>query len=99
MAKIYSPNKGYTGVSASVAFSKGVGETDDEHLIEWFKQQGYTVTEATEEKPDNDKKGTEEKPIDDMTVDELKAYAEGKEIDLSGLTKKEDILNKVKAGK
>lgn len=45
MAKIYSPNKSYTGVSASVAFSKGVGETEDEHLKDWFKDHGYTIKE------------------------------------------------------
>lgn len=88
MAKIYSPNKSYTGVSASVAFAKGVGETEDKHLIEWFKEHGYTVDETEPEKP-----------VEEMTVDELKAYAEGKSIDLNGLTKKEDILNKIKAGK
>lgn len=93
MAKILSPNKSYTGVSASVAFAKGVGETEDTHLIEWFKNHGYTVEEMSVEKTEP------EKPVDDMTVDELKAYAEGKGIDLTGFTKKDDILNKVKAGK
>lgn len=99
MAKICSPNKSYTGISASVAFSKGIGETEDKHLIEWFKAHGYTVEEVKEteqtEEPDN----SGEKSIDEMTVDELKAYAEGKGIDLTGLTKKDDVLNKIKAGK
>jgi hypothetical protein len=36
--------------------------------------------------------------LDNMKVDELKAYAEGKGIDISGLTKKEDILAKLKGG-
>lgn len=96
MAKICSPNKSYTGVSASVAFSKGIGETEDKHLIEWFKEHGYTI-EETEQNQQSDNTG--EKPIDEMTVDELKAYAEGKGIDLTGLTKKDDILNKIKVGK
>lgn len=43
--KIYSPNKEYTGISASVPFCNGTGETDDPHLIEWFKEHGYTVEE------------------------------------------------------
>lgn len=43
--KIYSPNKDYTGVSASVPFCGGVGETEDPHLIEWFKDHGYKVVE------------------------------------------------------
>lgn len=32
--KVYSPNKEYTGISATVPFCGGVGETDDPHLID-----------------------------------------------------------------
>lgn len=46
--KIYSPNKEYTGISASVPFCNGTGETDDPHLIEWFKEHEYTVEEPME---------------------------------------------------
>lgn len=49
MAKILAPNKSYTGMSASVAFCNGVGETDDKHLIDWFKKHGYEVVEEKEE--------------------------------------------------
>lgn len=52
MAKILSPVKNYTGVSASVPFCNGIGYTEDEYLIGWFKEHGYeVVTEepATEE--------------------------------------------------
>lgn len=45
MAQIKAPNKDYTGESASVTFVKGVGETSDAYLIEWFKEHGYTVIE------------------------------------------------------
>lgn len=53
MAQIIAPNKDYTGESASVTFVKGVGETSDAYLIEWFKEHGYTVIddEATEVPP------------------------------------------------
>lgn len=44
--KIYSPNKEYTGISASVPFCGGVGETDDPYLIEWFRSHGYTLEKA-----------------------------------------------------
>lgn len=44
--KIYSPNKEYTGVSASVPFCNGVGETNDPHLIQWFKDHGYKVEDS-----------------------------------------------------
>lgn len=51
--KIKSPNKDYTGVSASVPFCNGVGETEDPYLIQWFKDHGYEVEETPEkaEKP------------------------------------------------
>ncbi|MFT8313180.1 MAG: hypothetical protein ABF633_02875 [Clostridium sp.] len=86
MFKISSPNKDYTGVSASVAFSNGVGLTGRKELIPWFKDHKYEVEEIKDDV----------KSVDDMTVDELKAYAEGKGIELTGLTKKDDILKKIK---
>lgn len=54
MAQIIAPNKDYTGESASVTFIKGVGETSDAYLIEWFKEHGYTVIddEAAEVPPE-----------------------------------------------
>lgn len=53
--KIYSPNKEYTGVSASVSFCNGKGETDDPRLIQWFKDHGYDV-EYAEENPETEEK-------------------------------------------
>ena len=44
--KDFSPLKEYTGISASVPFCNGVGETDDPHLIEWFKDHGYEIEET-----------------------------------------------------
>lgn len=83
MAKIYAPNKEYNGVTASVAFANGVGETEKPELVSWFQEHGYKVVEP-------------EKSPDDMTVPELKAYADGKGIDIGDATKKEDILAKIK---
>lgn len=58
--KVYAPNKEYTGVSASVAFCNGVGETDDVHLLEWFRNRGYEVEETEvpkeESNPEKEKK-------------------------------------------
>ena len=45
MAKIYAPIKDYTGETVTVLFSKGVGETSDPYLMNWFKSHGYTVVE------------------------------------------------------
>lgn len=36
-----------------------------------------------------------QKAIEDMTVDELKAYAAANDIDISGLTKKDEIMNAI----
>jgi len=58
MAKVYTPLQGYNGISASVTFVNGVGETDNENLLEWFEEKGYTV--EREEKPKRAKKATDE---------------------------------------
>ena len=49
MARILSPDKRYNGISASVHFCNGVGETEDGHLIKWFKEHGYEVEEDQKE--------------------------------------------------
>lgn len=56
MAVIKSPNQEYTGISAGVYFANGVGNTDNENLIEWFGERGYEVEEDTEEKAKKPKK-------------------------------------------
>ena len=54
MAKVYTPLKDYNGISASITFLDGAGETDNENLLEWFEERGYTV--EREEKPKRGKK-------------------------------------------
>lgn len=77
MAQIIAPNKDYNGESASVTFVKGVGETSDAYLIEWFRTHGYTVTEdeATEVQPEvqlvaSETAETEEDPAADVETEE-----------------------------
>ncbi len=72
MAQIIAPNKDYTGESASVTFVKGVGETSDAYLIEWFKEHGYTVIEdeATEVPPVVPPVAPEEAPATDVEAEE-----------------------------
>lgn len=73
MAQIIAPNKDYNGESASVTFVKGVGETSDAYLIEWFRTHGYTVTEdeATEVQPvASETAETEEDPAADVETEE-----------------------------
>jgi len=62
-------------------FVKGVFETNDEAVAEKLKGMGYEVTGEADAKP-----------IEDMKVDELKAYAAENNIDLGEATKKVDIL-------
>lgn len=72
MAQIIAPNKDYTGESASVTFVKGVGETSDAYLIEWFKEHGYTVIEdeAAEVPPEVPPVAPEEDPATDVEDEE-----------------------------
>ena len=83
MAKIICPNKQYTGVSASVSFANGIGETDKPHLINWFKENGYTVEDK------------EPSPFDGMTIDELKAYAAEKGYNIGSATSPAGIIKKI----
>ena len=44
--KIFTKVPDFTGIRASVMFVNGQGDTDDPHLIEWFKQNGYVVADG-----------------------------------------------------
>lgn len=46
--KVFAPNRQYTGISASVSFCNGVGETNDPRLLHWFKSHGYEVEDLVE---------------------------------------------------
>ena len=76
MAKIYSPNKQYNGESASVVFVKGLGETEDDYLLEWFKDHGYDVEEK--QKTNGRSKKTEGAPADESGAVEADTEAAGK---------------------
>lgn len=60
--KIYSREKDYTGISASVPFCNGCGETDDPHLIDWFRTHGYTVEEPAENSVEGSAEEASEEP-------------------------------------
>lgn len=79
MAKVYAPLKDYNGISASVTFVNGVGETDNENLLEWFEEKGYTV--EREEKPKRAKKAKEvtEETSEGATEEVAEEVAEGNE--------------------
>lgn len=69
--KIYAPIKHATGVWCSVHFRNGVGETDNPHLIEWFKSHGYKVEEVkvTDEVQLNHFLESEEIELESVEVD------------------------------
>jgi len=92
MATIKAPVKGYTGRVVGVAFSDGVGETEDAAALAYFRRHGYTVedTEKTAEVPEG-------APSGEWKVDQLKAYAEQHEIDLGKASKKDEIVAAIEA--
>ena len=92
MAKVYAPNKKYTGVSATVTFVNGVGESDNADLLAWFERNGYIVEHLEEAPP---VPLTPSKTLGDMNVDELIAYAQEKGIDIGKATSQNGILEKI----
>lgn len=88
MTKIYAQNKNFSGISASVNFINGVGETDDKYLIDWFKKHGYEVKE--ESTPDND---------EEPTLDDLKAEADKLGIEYPANIGYNKLLQKINAKK
>ena len=80
MAVIKSPNQEYTGTSAGVYFVNGLGNTDNENLIEWFRDRGYEVEidaevsteEDSGEKKIDDSEKTEEIGEDEKEVEKAK---------------------------
>lgn len=84
----FPEDRKFTGVYMSVAFAAGVGETDSEYLAERFREKGLTVeAEST----------STQKPVNKMTVDELKAYAAEKGIALPDDGLKADLLAAIEA--
>ena len=84
--KIYTPVKNATGTWCSVRFVNGVGETDNPHLIEWFKSHGYKVEETkVKETPTEildkvlevvvEEPQTNEPDLEAMTPNELRDWA------------------------
>lgn len=72
---------------------KAEPETDEVPFGNLFQNNDEVAVEETENIDDGDY----EVVLEDMTVKELKAYAEEKDIDLDGATKKEDIIGMIRA--
>lgn len=92
--KIFSPNKKYDGISAGIKFINGVGETTNPHILKWFEEHGYELENPLEEANESQKVETLE--LENMSVEELKAYAEKNNIDIGRSTTVEGIFKKIK---
>lgn len=88
--KIYiveAPVKDFCGIGAAgVHFAYGKAEVAEGWVLDWFNEHGYKVTEKN---PGN--------PLDKMKIEDLKAYAAEKGIDLGEATKKDEILAAIKS--
>lgn len=97
--KIYAPVKNATGVWCNVHFKNGVGETDNPHLIDWFRRHGYRIEEELptlniEETVKTEISNVEETVLDfeSMTPNQLRDWAKA-----NGLGSKiKNIRNKEK---
>jgi hypothetical protein len=89
MAKIYSNNKQFNGISASVNFVDGVGESNIPHLLSWFIECGYTVIEEKKEPS----------VYDAMAYKELTELAKEHGFNGIGLKKEQLIIALVKSDK
>lgn len=81
MAKVYAPNRGYTGISAGVSFFNGIGETGDPWLIEWFKRKGYNVEK--------------EEALENLTVAELRELAQQAGVKDYHKMRKKDLIKQL----
>lgn len=98
MAKIYAPNKQYSGISASVGFINGVGESENPTLLNWFKEHGYHVEEPIKVLVEEKKEPVLEKDeveLKDMDAEQLKVYAVEHGIDIGNSTSVAGILKKI----
>lgn len=72
---VYAPQK-VSGIYASVRFVDGVGETDNVHLLSWFKEHGYTIKNVPKipEKPTEKIKVESVPEFAIMSPNEIKAW-------------------------
>lgn len=99
--KVYAPNKNANGIYANTVFVNGVGETDNENAIRYFRKHGYIIEEPDRELVEsaNPESGSDvqteiEPNYADMSVEELrnwmKAHGFGREI--RNIQNKEKLL-------
>lgn len=94
--KVYAPVKTANGIYANTLFTNGVGETDNECALNYFRAHGYTIEETgrrTVERTDSEPVSSVQKPdFESMSVEELRLWM--KENGLGGMVR--NIQNKEK---
>lgn len=101
--KIYAPVKDANGVWCSVRFVNGVGETENPHLIDWFKKHGYRIEECEkptlpvekcEEITEIPMEKCESEDLDSMTPNQLREWlkANGYGSQIKNIRDKEKLL-------
>ena len=96
MAKVYSPVRNYTGKVAGVGFVDGVGETEDEGAISYFRRHGYQVGGAAPAVSMTDP--AQESKVFDLasaSIPEMRAYAKEQGITIPSDAKKGDEIRAV----
>lgn len=93
--QVHTPVGDYSGTVAGIQFVNGKAEVDEsnETALSYFRRHGYPVGPVEETEGDGD----DATPLEEYTVPELREYARQREIDLSGLNTKADILARIEA--
>ena len=97
MAIIKTKIPGFNGIRANVMFRNGVGETEDKHLIEWFKSRGYIVETSETIVAPTVEVSDAAVDLEAMSVEELKEHAKaiGKGRGIGVLKTKEQLIKHI----
>lgn len=104
--KVYAPVKNANGIYANTLFTNGVGETDNECALNYFRAHGYIVEESDSE-PIERISHKSDSSIDDkpdfsgMSVDELRNWmkANGLGSEVRNIQNKEKLLEIIRRNK
>ena len=99
--RIVAPVEGFTGLVVGVPFVGGTASTNDARAIAYFRRQGYTVEMAGPVPAEATPVAVAQPVVPVLPakpkVEDLRAYAEAKGIDLTGLSRKADLVAAIAA--